>query len=105
MADTVSKNMSDDEYKEYIDTPSVRKKKIQELAEMIKKHRGRVIFFTGAGSGVGIVLIVHRWLLGRRRRKLLVFGGQRALPLGLAARCSVLLLLGHCCYGKSYSNG
>eukprot|EP00940_MAST-03C_sp_MAST-3C-sp2_P000109 g109.t1 len=49
MADTVSKNMSDDEYKEYIDTPSVRKKKIQELAEMIKKHRGRVIFFTGAG--------------------------------------------------------
>lgn len=49
MSDTVSNDLHADEYKEYIDSPKILSKKIERLADLVKKHRGKVVFFTGAG--------------------------------------------------------
>ena len=53
MADTVSSNKNDDEYKELIDEPSARAHKIHQLASLIRKHKGKVVVYTGAGISTG----------------------------------------------------
>jgi len=53
MSNTVSNNIKDDEYREYIDDPKVVEKKVDELARLVRKHKGRVVFFTGAGISTG----------------------------------------------------
>eukprot|EP00510_Aplanochytrium_minuta_P000882 CAMPEP_0184009448 /NCGR_PEP_ID=MMETSP0954-20121128/2603_1 /TAXON_ID=627963 /ORGANISM="Aplanochytrium sp, Strain PBS07" /LENGTH=512 /DNA_ID=CAMNT_0026288807 /DNA_START=69 /DNA_END=1604 /DNA_ORIENTATION=- len=53
MASTVSSNKNSDEYREYIDAQNVRDDKIKQLAKLIQKHSGKVIFFTGAGISTG----------------------------------------------------
>ena len=53
MADTVSNNKNDSEYNEIIDSQSVRDAKIDRLAKMIRKHKGKITFYTGAGISTG----------------------------------------------------
>ena len=53
MASTVSRNKDADEYVEYIDSDNSVRTKILELARLMRKHRGNIIFFTGAGISTG----------------------------------------------------
>lgn len=53
MASTVAADKEDEEYREYLDEPDVLKQKVQQLAGLIRKHRGKVVFFTGAGISTG----------------------------------------------------
>ena len=53
MASTVSSNKNDSEYDEIIDSQSAREAKIDRLVEMIRKHKGKITFYTGAGISTG----------------------------------------------------
>ena len=49
MEDTVSAHKDADEYAEIVDGPAVVERKVADLARLVKQHRGRVLFVTGAG--------------------------------------------------------
>ena len=49
MSHTVSTDKHEDEYTEYVDSESSRAQKIDLLCELVKKHKGSTIVFTGAG--------------------------------------------------------
>eukprot|EP00658_Telonema_sp_P-2_P059665 TRINITY_DN4881_c0_g1_i16.p1 TRINITY_DN4881_c0_g1~~TRINITY_DN4881_c0_g1_i16.p1 ORF type:complete len:444 (+),score=109.20 TRINITY_DN4881_c0_g1_i16:110-1441(+) len=53
MAHTVSADKSDEEYREYVDSPEDVANKISQLAELVQKHRGKVVVYTGAGISTG----------------------------------------------------
>ena len=53
MAHTVSSDATAEEYKEYLDEEAVVLHKVEQLANMIREHRGRVMFCTGAGISTG----------------------------------------------------
>eukprot|EP01051_Picozoa_sp_SAG22_P001001 SAG22_NODE_34_length_27479_cov_10.947480_3_plen_601_part_00 len=49
MASTVSADKNADEYAEVMDTPEEVARKVRQLAKLVKKYRGDVVFVTGAG--------------------------------------------------------
>jgi len=49
MADTVSDDVHDKEYMEYVDNEKTFEKKIDRLVQLIQEHRGNICIFTGAG--------------------------------------------------------
>jgi len=53
MASTVSGDKTDDEYKEYIDSPETIKQKVDQLHKLMVKHAGKVVVYTGAGLSTG----------------------------------------------------
>ena len=53
MASTVSSDKTDDEYREYIDTPEQLDQKIAQLEQLVRKHAGNVVVYTGAGISTG----------------------------------------------------
>jgi hypothetical protein len=49
MSNTVAADKEDEEYREYVDSPDELAGKIDRLAALIRKHKGKVVFYTGAG--------------------------------------------------------
>lgn len=49
MSDTVSSDLNASEYEEHIDDDETLSRKVRELGKLMKKHRGKIVVFTGAG--------------------------------------------------------
>ena len=62
--DFVAADKGDDEYREFIDPEAIKDKSIELLVDLLRKHRGRVVFFTGAGIGTAAGLPDFRSGLG-----------------------------------------
>ena len=49
MASTVSPDLAASEYEEIIDDDATRASKINQLTQLVKKHKGQILVYTGAG--------------------------------------------------------